>query len=361
MTHRQGHFALDPRASEVLRIVVREHVKKGEPVSSRAAARTHPEKLSPATIRNIMAELTADGFLEQSHTSSGRVPTDKGYRHFVDEFLRRSRKLPPVEIRRVRQLLQSAREMEELISRASRLLAELTQQVGVVLPPGLEKAHLDHVEFLRVAPRRVVAVFLARSNLVSHRVIDLEEDPRQEELDHLAGVLCAHFAGQPLPAIRAALIKALREDEQLARSLGRTALGPVLALLRGPLAGPETELVVEGTNQLLNAPEFANLDRLRQALNTLEERTRLLRLLDRCLCRPGIQVIIGSETEDPGMAMMGVVLCPFGLPESPQGALGVVGPRRMEYARAVAVVDHLARTMTEILAAGGEPGSREEQ
>lgn len=361
MTHSQDDYALDPRAREVLRIIVEEHVKRGEPVSSRTTARFHTEKLSPATIRNIMAELTETGFLEQAHTSAGRVPTDKGYRQFVDGFLGEKRKLAPGEARRVREILKSSRELVGLLSRASHLLADLTHQVGLVLPPDLEKAELDQAEFLRIAPHRVVGVFISGSNLVTHRVIELEEDLQQEDLDRLTGVLREHFAGKTLPVVRAALIEALQEDERLARSMGRTALGAVRALLDDPFPGPEGELIVEGTSRLLDAPEFAKLDRLRQVLRTLEERTRLLRLLDRCLGKPGVQVIIGSEAQEPGMEMMAVVVCPFGHRESMKGVLGVVGPRRMEYARAVAVVDHLAQTMTEILSAGGEPGRREDR
>jgi heat-inducible transcriptional repressor len=340
---------LDQRAVEVLRIVIEEHVKSGEPVSSRRTARLHAEQLSPATIRNIMADLTDDGYLEQPHTSAGRVPTDRGYRFFVDDALGNKIRLPAREVRQIKDLLASTRELDELLSRATRLLADMTHQVGVVLAPDLEQAVLEHVDFVRIGPHRLVAIFVSRTGVVTHRVLDVDEDLPQDGLDRLGAKLRQQLVGYTLPEVRRRMIELLREDQDWARRIGREAVSRVVGFLEKPFPEEAGELRLEGTSSLLELPEFADVQRLRDALRTLEERTQLVRLLDRCLAAPGVQVIIGAETKDPSLALMSVVTSPYRAGRTGRGLVGVVGSRRMEYARAVAIVDELARTISDIL------------
>lgn len=350
----------DERALEVLRIVVREHVRTGEPVSSRQVARFHAEQLSPATIRTIMADLTDGGFLEQPHTSAGRVPSDKGYRSFVDEVLTAREDVPEAEARRIEEILVSSRQVEDLLGRAGRLLGQLTNQVAMVLAPDIAQVTLEHVEFIRIAPLRVVAIFVGRAGVVVHRVVELDEDLTQDELDRVGASLRGQVAGMTLPEARLRLIASLRADRDGADRLGREAARAVLRVIEEPFAETVTggELIVDGTSRLLDLPEFGDLARLRDMMRAIEEKSRLLRLLDRCLTAPGVQVIIGSETADPGMAPMAVVASPYGAPGAAQGLVGVLGPRRMEYARAVALVDHFARTISTLLSPG-RPRSEE--
>lgn len=351
--------ALTPRAREVLRLVVQEHVRSGEPVSSRHVAELYPESVSPATIRHLMADLTQLGLLSQPHTSAGRVPTDTGYRYVVDGVLAGGRRLPAREARRIESLLCSSGQLEDLLASASRLLAEMTHQVGVAVAPDLEGALLEHVEFVRIASHRVVAIFVSESGLVTHRVVDVDEELSQEELDRLSGRLREQLTGNTLPQVKERLLAALEEDHRTARKLGRLAVDSVVSFLDQPFASPSAELFVEGTSSLLDAPELSNVDRLREVLRALEERTRLLRLLDGCLRSHGVQVLIGSETQDPGLAPLSVVASSYAA-GSERGLVGIVGPRRMEYARAVALVDHFARTISRALTAEERP-RREEQ
>ncbi len=345
----QAGFVLDERALEVLRIVVREHVRTGEPVSSRQVARFHAEQLSPATIRTIMADLTDGGFLEQPHTSAGRVPSDKGYRSFVDEVLAARQRVPRDEARRIEEILVSSRQVEDMLERASRLLGQLTNQVAMVLPPDVAAVTLEHVEFVRIAALRVVAIFVGRGRLVVHRVIELEENLTQKELDRTSVALRSQLAEMTLPEARLRLVSSLRADREWADRIGRETVGAVLRLIEEPFTVAGSELIVDGTSRLLDIPEFGDVGRLREVLRAIEEKSRLLRLLDRCLLAPGVHVIIGSETADPGMAPMAVIASPFGVPGEGHGFVGVLGPRRMEYARAVALVDHFARTISTLL------------
>jgi heat-inducible transcriptional repressor len=276
----------------------------------------------------------------------------------VDGVLARGLKLPKREVRRIESLLSSSGKLEDLLARASKLLAEMTHQVGVALAPDLESAVLEHVEFVRIAPHRVVAIFVSNSGLVTHRVIDADEELSQEELDLLSGRLREQLTGATLPEVKARLLAALEEDHRTARKLGRIAVDSVVTFLEEPFSNPSTELFVEGTSSLLDAPEFSDVERLREVLRALDERTRLLRLLDGCLRSYGVQVLIGSETQDPGLAPMSVVASSYAA-GSERGLVGIVGPRRMEYARAVAVVDYFARTISRALTAEERPRREE--
>lgn len=343
---------LDQRHQEVLRIIIHEHVKTGEPIGSRFAARFSSEQLSPATIRNTMADLTERGFIEQPHTSAGRVPTDKGYRYFVDELMASSRKLPIRDARQIEELLLSQGEIKTMLSMASKLLSDLTNQVSVMLSPDLEAAQLEYVEFVRIAPRRVVAIFVSRNGMVTHRVVESEEDLTQEELDRWSSRLREHFAGLTLPEARTGIVVSMREDNSWAQLLGQRAVAALVQWLETPLAGEGADLILEGTSHFLDLPEFKDVLRLREIMRTFDERTRLVRLLDRCLIGRGVQVIIGSEALDPELSGVSVVASPYLAGPRMKGLVGIVGPRRMEYARAVALVDHFARTISDVLGRG---------
>ncbi|UCF68845.1 MAG: heat-inducible transcription repressor HrcA [Acidobacteriota bacterium] len=342
--------SLDPRSCESLRIIVEEHIRTGEPVSSRRVSRLHSEKLSAATIRNLMAELTERGFLAQPHTSAGRVPSDRGYRYFVDEVLTRRQRISQREVRRIEDALLSSHQMDHMLAHAGRMIGELTGQVGIVLSPDVEQAILEHADFVRVSARRVVAIFVSRSGMVIHRVIDLEEDLSQAQLDRIASHLKDHFLGLSLPEVHRRIIDALRHDREWLEKFGRPVLATLMRLFEGAIPEHGSELILEGTSHLLQMPEFRDLARLRVVLETLEERTRLLKLLDDCLRSQGVKVIIGSEADDPGLAPISVVASPYRAGRKMRGLVGVVGPRRMAYARAVALVDHFARTLSRVLA-----------
>lgn len=357
MNTGSGQPDLDQRSHEALRIIVQEHVRSGQPVSSRRVAALHPEALSSATIRNLMAELTDAGLLAQPHTSAGRVPTDHGYRQVVNEVLGRKRRVSRRDARRIEDLLFSSRKIDDLLSRAGKLLSAMTHQVGLVLAPDLEQALLEYVEFVRIAPQRFVAIFVSRAGLITHRVFNADEDIHQEELDHLSARLREQFTGLTLPETRQRMIEALQEDRRWALQLGQMATESVISYLRQPFPEESGELIVEGASSLLDAPEFADLERLREVMVALEERTKLLKLLDRCLSASGVQVIIGGESADPDFAPVSLVASPYRMGELMKGLVGIVGPRRMEYARAVALVDHFARTLS--LALGGHEEEEE--
>jgi heat-inducible transcriptional repressor len=339
--------SLNPRRQEVLRLVVRFHVQTGEPVGSRTVSRSHPEKLSPASIRNIMADLEDEGFLTQPHPSAGRIPTDKGYRYFVDDLLEVGQ-INRDEVTRIEEALRTTRgEVRTVLEEASHLLSVLSRSVGVVVAPDLAQTLFEHIEFVRIGPRQIVGIFVARSGVVNHRVIQVEEDYGQEQLDRLAALVVRRFAGQTLPEVRRALLDAMsREKEGMDRFLAEALK---LTRLYLDQASEGKRVYLGGRASLAGQPEFSDPERLQELMAAFEEKGRLVRILNRCLESDGMKVQIGSENPEPEMSACSVVASPYGTKDRHLGAVGIIGPTRMEYARAVALVDTMARTMSQAL------------
>jgi len=347
------HLDLDPREAEILKSVVRSHVLSGQPVGSRALSRGTGLDLSPATIRNTMADLEARGLLTHPHTSAGRVPTDMAYRLYVDRFLQ-----PPRMAVQQRQAIDSALvrsqwEIPELLAEASRQLSRFSRHVGVVTGPEMRTIVVEHVEFVRLDPRRVVAVLVGRSGIVHNRILECDE-PDQRELDRIGRYLSDQFQGKTLLEIRQALLERLAADSAAYDRL----VGRSLELGRRAIEGQAqaADVFVEGASNLLELPEFADLERMRGLIRTLEEKNQLVDLLSRVLDGGGPQVVIGRENPVADLADCSVVASTYRAGDQVVGTVGIVGPRRMEYARAIALVEHLAEVLTRLLSAsvGGE-------
>lgn len=338
---------LGAREREVLKSVIRAHIVTGTPVGSKTLSLGTGMDLSPATIRNVMAELEERGLLVQPHPSAGRVPTDTAYRLYVDHWMGAPR-VVPAQAQAIDEALRTRRDVAELLEEASRQLSRLSHHVGVVLAPELRRIVVEHLEFVRLDPRRVVAVLVDRTGVVHNRIVEEAEGPDQEELDRVGRWLTDQFTGLTLQQMREELLRRVSED-RAAYALARKAVEPALG-------EPEGELFVEGMANLLDEPAFVDLDRMRAILTTLEEKSRLVELLGRVLDGEGVQVVIGSENPLPGLADCSLVTSTYGAGDRVLGTVGVVGPTRMEYARTVALVDHLAKVLTRLLSSPGARG-----
>src|SRR5882672_2749763 len=342
-----GDGPLDARAQEILRDVIANYILTGEPVGSRTMAKLSGEGLSPASIRNVMADLEELGYLTQPHTSAGRVPTDKGYRYYVDVLLpsgrlaARDRSLIDTRLSRV------GGEFTEAMEEIPRLLSRLTSMVGYFLSPPASDAVLKHVEFLRLHPRRILVVFVDKSEVVSHRILDTEEDYAQADLDRAGRYLVGEFAGLALSEICTRLVHLMAEEKAAFDNLLKNAV--TLAARYLETESRERKVVLEGTANIMKHPEFADVDTMRRLFATFEEKHRLVKILDRCLDRPGVRVVIGSEAADPALGGLSVVASPYRLDDGGSGWFGVVGPTRMEYDRAVALVDYISRLFPTLL------------
>jgi heat-inducible transcriptional repressor len=342
---------LDAREREILKSVIQTHVLTGEPVGSRTVSTGTKLDLSPASIRNIMADLEERGLLVQPHPSAGRVPTDAAYRFYVDQLMGPA-KMPRLEAQAIDEaLLRSRGEIPELLGEASRQLSRFSHHVGVALAPEFRRVIVEHLEFVRLEGARVVVILVDRSGVVHNRILDVTEPLEQEELDRIGRYLSEQFAGYTLPHMRETLLKRMAEetaqcDRLLAKSLnlGRQAV---------EAGDAGTDLFVEGASNLLSAPEFADVERMRALFRTLEEKSRLVGLLGRVLEGEGVQVVIGRENPLADLANCSLVASTYGSGNRVMGTIGIVGPTRMEYARAVALVDYLARVLTRLLSGPG--------
>jgi heat-inducible transcriptional repressor len=346
-TKGAGQAPLDERQAAVLRAIIRAHGRSGEPVGSRTVSDGAGLRLSPASIRGIMADLEDRGLLAQPHTSAGRVPTDKAYRVYVDHMVGRPQ-MTASQARVIDQELGRSRgEVAELLGAASRQLSRLSRQVGLVLAPDLGRIIIEHLEFVRLDPRRVVAILVARSGLVHNRILDLDEAPEQQQLVRIGRYLSDEFGGMTLPRMREALIERLKEEREIYDELTTASLH--LGQKAVETERSEASVFVDGASNLLRLPEFADLDRVRSLFKALEEKTVLIDLLGRVLEGEGVQVVIGEENPLSDLARCSLVASTYGTADLPMGTVGIVGPTRMEYPRVIALVGYLSGALTRLL------------
>ena len=339
--------ALDDRRREVLRALIELHVDTGEPVGSENLSRALRRALSPATLRNIMADLEALGYLDHPHTSAGRVPTDEGYRVYVDS-LTGPRPLAPGEAERIASELRSTEaSAEQTMERASHLLSRLSRHVGFVLAPDIARTSFRHVDLVQLGHPRVLVVMVSATGLVTHKVIEVEERLSPSELQACANYLNVHFAGMNLAEIRARLLELMKEEKALYDSL----LQNVVALGERAFAPSESEagVYLDGTANMISQPGFDDLERMRALFRTFEEKSRLVRILNACIAGDGIRVLIGHENPDPGLRDLSLVTASCRVEGEPSFGLGVLGSTRMEYAHVVSLVDHVARAVSDVL------------
>jgi heat-inducible transcriptional repressor len=341
---------LGERQAEVLRFVVRHHIQTGEPVGSGTVARTSRLHLSPASIRGVMAELEERGLLGQPHTSAGRVPTDRAFRFYVDGLGRPPRVSRDQALAIESALVRSRAELPELLGAASRELSRLSHRVGIVLAPDLQRLVVDRIEFVPLDGGRVVAILVAKSGLVHNRLLELDEPVEAGELERIGRYLSEQVGGRTLPEMRELLRSRLHEDRATYDRLMARSLDLGCRALE--IEAGEAELFVEGAANLLELPEFADLDLLRSLFRTLEEKRTLIDLLGRVLDGPGLQVVIGHEHPWSDQARCSLVASKYRAGERVVGTVGVVGPTRMAYPRVIALVEHLAAALTRVLSDG---------
>ncbi len=347
LTGRPDLGDLDDRSGEILKSVIQAHVLTGEPVGSRTLSKGAGLDLSPATIRNVMSDLEERGLLSQPHASAGRVPTDLAYRLYVDRLMS-----PPAidagQAQRIDDALgQRRREIPELLGEAARQLSRVSQYVGVVLAPDMRRIVVERLEFVRLDASRVVAILVDRTGVVHNRILGVDAMIEQTDLDRIGNELSHRFSGKTLPAIREEIAAELAAE----RSAYDQRRATLLALGRDAVAvdADATEVLVEGASNLVGAVDPSDLTRTKELLRTLEQKGRLIGLLESVLEGQGVQVVIGHENPVLSLSDLSVVAATYGAGDRVLGTVGIVGPTRMEYARTIALVDHLAHVLTRFL------------
>jgi heat-inducible transcriptional repressor len=338
---------LDERRKEVLRSLIQLHIESGEPVGSESLSRVLNRSLSPATLRNIMSDLEALGYLDHPHTSAGRVPTDEGYRVYVDTLMGRH-PLHPGDAAAITQELRPVEaSVDHVMEKASQVLSRLSRHVGFVLAPDIARTSFRHVDLVSLAHPRVLVVMVSTSGIVTNKVIEVEDRLTPEELQACANYLNAHYAGMSLSEIRTRLLELMTQEKALYDSL----LKQVVALgERAFAAEPEgASVYLDGTSNMLSHSGFEDLERMRVLFRTFEEKGRLVKILNACLSGDGVRILIGHENPDPGLRDLAFVTACLPVEGEAGWGLGVMGSTRMEYAHVVALVDHVARAIAEVL------------
>ncbi len=337
---------LNVRHRGVLRAIVMDYIRTAEPVGSRTIARKYGFTLSPATIRTVMADLEDSGYLAQPHTSAGRIPTDRGYRFYVDSLMS-PRALRLAEVQRIEQGVgPAAGEVEDLLREVGKLLSALSPYVALVLAPRFAENRFQRVEFVSLARDRVLVILLADTGLVHHKVVGVDEEIPQEQLDRLAREMSDLLRGQSLQQVRDLLISRMAEEKALYDRLLARALELGAKALEGEVDG---EMYVAGAAHLGDQPEFADIAKMKKLFAAFEEKSKLVKILNECLTGEEFKIFIGSEIPVRGIQELSVIAAPYRQGDRPLGALGLLGPTRMDYGRALALVQTTASLLTRAL------------
>jgi len=335
---------LDDRKLAVLRAIVQDFVSTEEPVGSKTLVERHNLGVSPATIRNDMAVLEEEGYIAQPHTSAGRVPTDKGYRLFVDR-LASVKPLSPAERRAIQQFLDGAVDLDDVVGRTVRLLAQLTRQVAVVQYPSLTRSSVRHVELLALTPTRVMLVLITDTGRVEQRVVDCPAPVPDELLIDLRARLNAAIDGRRFTDVPAAVADLAGAFDASERAIVSTVLSVLLETL---VEKHDERILLAGTANLMRlGHDFA--DSLQSVLEALEEQVVLMRLLGEA-ATSDVTVRIGHENPYEGLSTTSVVASGYGRGDEVVARLGVIGPTRMDYPGTMGAVRAVARYVGHILA-----------
>ena len=335
---------LDDRSKLLLKALVERYIAEGQPVGSRTLSRASGLELSPATIRNVMADLEDLGLIASPHTSAGRVPTAKGYRLFVDTMLTvQQEQLPALQL--------MPEQPQKVIANAAQLLSNLSHFVGVVMAPRRSSV-FKHIEFLRLSERRLLLIIVAPDGDVQNRVLFTDTDYTASELQEASNYLNANFSGMAIEQVRARL------HHEVDRLRGEIAKLMQAAVQVGSevMSQAQDEVVISGERNLLAVTDFSSdMNQLRRAFDLFEQKAQLMRLLDVSSEAEGVRIFIGGESQTVPVEDLSVVSAPYEVDGQVVGTLGVIGPTRMPYDRMIQIVDITSRLVSNALSQG-KPG-----
>jgi heat-inducible transcriptional repressor len=344
MAHEAQDERLGERAQQLLRTLIECYIRDGQPVGSRALSRESRLQLSAATIRNVMADLEELGFVASPHTSAGRVPTDKGYRFFVDTLLQ-LRPLDEVATAEIRRQFEASRESStELIATVSQLLSSATQLAGVVTFPRTRQASVTQMEFVGLSENRVLVVLVFNDREVQNRIIQLERHYSADELKRASNYLNEQFRGRSVREVRQELLRQLSEARAHMNQIMLDAIAVAQQVFE---SGSEDKLeyVIKGETNLMGVAELTNVEKLRRLFEAFNEKRDFLHLLDHSLKAEGVQIFIGHESGYRILDDCSVVTAPYAQGDAVVGVLGVIGPTRMAYERVIPIVDMTAKLL----------------
>lgn len=337
-----GNQVLNERSLQLLKTLVERYISDGQPVGSRALSKDSDLNLSPATIRNVMADLEDLGLVQSPHTSAGRVPTVSGYRLFVDTLLT-VKPLESKDLTRLHQGLSVSEDSNDMIGVASRLLSELTQMAGVVTLPKRELVCLRHIEFLSLSHTRVLVIFVTNEQEVHNKIIHTSKVFSPAELQQAANYLNSIYSGRSLDTVRKAVLKELQEDQE---RMNQGMLDAVkMAQLTFDQDNEKDDYVLTGETNLMGFSELSDMDRLRNLFEAFSQKQGVIHLLDQCMKAEGVQIFIGEESGYRAFDHCSLVTSSYSVSDEVVGVLGVIGPTRMAYEKIIPFVDVTAKLL----------------
>jgi heat-inducible transcriptional repressor len=345
VAEKTSDTAISERAQHFLKVLIERYIRDGQPVGSRTLAKDAGLDLSPATIRNVMADLEDLGLVASPHTSAGRVPTASGYRVFVDSLL----SLKPLDAAltaQVKKQLARHGEPSGLVDSASRLLSTLTHLAGVVMVPKHNHVTVKQIEFIPLSDARILTVLVTSAGEVYNRIIQTSRVFSRSELEELSNYVTSHYAGNDLQAIRQKVLNEMQETKRHLDALMVQALEFAKATFVGDDdEGGRSDFVVAGQTNLMDFDELAQMDSLRSLFDAFTEKQEILHLLDRSLEADGVQIFIGEESGYTTLKDCSVITAPYEVGAEVVGVLGVIGPTRMAYDRVIPIVDITAKIL----------------
>ena len=349
MTKSANSSQLSERSLYLFKALVEHFIQDGTPVGSRTLSKDSSLNLSPATIRNVMADLEDFGLLDSPHTSAGRVPTAKGYRLFVDSILR-VKDLNSLEVEKISKELNPENDFKSLMQRTSSMLSDITQLAGVVMLPKNEKSTLQHMEFVALSGNRVLVILVVNDREVQNRIIHTSRAYSASELQEASNYLNDIFVGRDLNFVRNNILDELEKTkEQLSHSMQTAMEMAQLAFDYEKSKINNDELLFSGETNLMDVAELCEVEKLKKLFNTFNQQRDILHLLEQAIGADGIQIFIGEESGHDVLDNCSVVTSPYEVDGKILGVLGVIGPTRMHYERVIPIVDVTAKMLGSAL------------
>ena len=346
---------LNKRSLQLLKSLVEKYISEGQPIGSRVLSKDSALDLSPATIRNIMADLEDLGLIHSPHTSAGRVPTVSGYRLFIDSLLT----VKPIRNQEVKEFWDgfglNPDNVADIIGNASKMLSNFTHMAGVVTLPRQESVTFSHIEFLALSDRRVLVIYVTNQQEVHNQIIYTSRKFEAAELQQAANYLNSVFEGRPLSAVREALIKGLDEDhEQI-----NLAMQEVVEMAKEAIhkEQPEEDCIISGETNLMGFSELSDMNNLKGLFDAFSQKRSVIHLLDQCLDSDGVQIYIGEESGYKVFDKCSLVTSSYSINDEVVGVLGVIGPTRMAYEKVIPFVDVTAKLLGSVLNRKSSPPS----
>lgn len=338
---------LNERSRKILEAIVEDYIESAEPIGSKSVTRRHHMGLSPATVRNVMADLEEMGYIVSPHTSAGRVPTDKGYRFYVDTLLQ-VRALNAEERERVeRYYAGGGKPADEVLREAGRALSRLSSYAGIVMAPRFSTTSFRRIDFVPLSPGRVLAIFVSQSGLIQNKIVETGETFTAAELEQMTAYLNRTMNGLPIDQVRERIAADMAREKARFDRLQRRALALSHQALTS--ADGQPQVIIEGASNIFEQPDFADVDKMKRLFRAFEQKSQLIELLDRSRRAQGVQIFIGSKTHYSEIEGCSLVTATYETREGTVGALGVIGPSRMPYSQVIPIVDYTARVVSQLL------------